>query len=86
MPEGAALQRRIGTLFRDRLHLEIPSAETDLFDTGVLDSMAFVELLALIEQELGVEVSLGDVEIDNFRTIAKIAEFVERRTRAEETA
>ena len=86
MPDAAALQRRIARLFLDNLHLEIPSADTDLFDSGVLDSMAFVELLALLEQEFGVEVTLNDVEIDNFRSIVKIAEFVERRIRVEETA
>jgi len=86
MPDAAALQRRIARLFLDNLHLEIPSADTDLFDSGVLDSMAFVELLALLEQEFGVEVTLNDVEIDNFRSMVKIAEFVERRTRDEETA
>ena len=36
---------RSPTLFRRALHLDVPSSDTDLFETGVLDSLAFVELL-----------------------------------------
>ncbi len=85
--QGATdLQGRIARLFADRLNLEIPSAETDLFETGALDSMGFVELLAQLEREFRVEVALGDIEMDNFRSIARIADFVAARLRVQETA
>jgi betaine-aldehyde dehydrogenase len=85
--QGATdLRGRIARLFADRLNLEIPSAETDLFETGALDSMGFVELLAQLEREFRVEVALGDIEMDNFRSIARIADFVAARLRVQETA
>jgi len=85
--QGATdLQGRIARLFADRLNLEIPSAETDLFETGALDSMGFVELLAQLEREFRVEVVLGDIEMDNFRSIGRIADFVAARLRVQETA
>jgi len=80
------LRGRITRLFEERLNLEIPSAETDLFESGALDSIAFVELLAQIESEFGVQVALGDIEMDNFRSIERIAGFVEARRRRTETA
>jgi betaine-aldehyde dehydrogenase len=80
------LQGRIAGLFASRLNLDIPSAETDLFESGALDSMGFVELLAQIEREFGVEVALGDIEMDTFRSIERIAEFVAGRMRVKETA
>ena len=86
MQEAADLRGRIARLFADRLNLEIPSAETDLFETGALDSMGFVELLAQLEREFRVEVALGDIEMDNFRSIARIADFVAARLRVQETA
>ncbi|PYS95471.1 MAG: hypothetical protein DMF50_08625 [Acidobacteria bacterium] len=86
MPEQATLERRIGGLFLSRLHLEVPSADTDLFDTGILDSMGFVELLATLEEEFCIRVPLDDVDMGTFRSLARIAEFVARRMRAEETA
>ena len=70
---------RIARLFLTRLNLEVPSPETDLFDAGVLDSMAFVELLVRLEEEFGIEVPFDSLEIDNFRSIEHIARFVEER-------
>jgi D-alanine--poly(phosphoribitol) ligase subunit 2 len=80
------LRERISRLFSERLSLDVPSVDTDLFESGALDSMGFVELLAQIEREFGVEVALGDIDMDTFRSIARIAEFVAARRRVQETA
>lgn len=79
MSHSDALHERISRLFAEGLNVEIPSADTDLFDTGVLDSLAFVELLFLLEREFGVTTSVDDLEVDNFKSVARIAEFVAAR-------
>lgn len=79
MSDNGRLRERIANLFSDALKLEIPSVDTDLFETGVLDSLAFVELLLQLEREFGVTTSVEDLEVDNFRSIARIAEFVMTR-------
>ena len=76
MYESSTVERQITRLFLDRLHLEVPSVETDLLATGALDSMGFVELLVSLEESYGIEISLDNVEIDNFRSIRRIAGFV----------
>jgi D-alanine--poly(phosphoribitol) ligase subunit 2 len=73
------LHDRICRVFTDRLNIEIPGTEIDLFETGVLDSLAFVELLLHLESEFGVAVPVDDLEIDNFRSIARVAGFVASR-------
>ncbi|HSL20173.1 MAG TPA: acyl carrier protein [Vicinamibacterales bacterium] len=73
------LQDRIARVFSGSLKLDIPSADTDLFESGVLDSLAFVELLLHLEREFGVTTSVDDLELDNFRTIGRIAWFVSAR-------
>jgi acyl carrier protein len=42
-----------------------------------------VELLLRLEQEFGVTTSVDDLELDNFRCIDRIAEFVEARAAAQ---
>lgn len=79
MNAAADIEDKIVRLFADRLNLDVPSGGTDLFDAGALDSMAFVELLAHLEREFGIAVSLQDLEMDNFRTIERIAGFVAAR-------
>jgi methoxymalonate biosynthesis acyl carrier protein len=81
MSERDALERQITKLFLDSLHLEVPSPETDLLVTGALDSMGFVELLVRLEERFGIAISLDAVEIDNFRSIRAISEFVLGRSR-----
>jgi D-alanine--poly(phosphoribitol) ligase subunit 2 len=73
----------ITDLFSARLGLDIPSTDTDLFEAGVVDSMSFVELLLQIETKFGIPMNLGDIEFENFRTVAKIADFIASRRRAE---
>jgi acyl carrier protein len=73
------LQDRILAIFSGSLHVEPPAADVDLFEAGVLDSLAFVELLAALERELGVHTALDDLEIDNFRSLARIEAFIAAR-------
>jgi acyl carrier protein len=80
MQDTDGLQARVSGLLLERLHLDVPSVETDLIDTGALDSMLFVELLAQLENEFGIAIDLDDIELSAFRSIRTIAEFVRGRT------
>jgi D-alanine--poly(phosphoribitol) ligase subunit 2 len=79
MWNASALRERISGIFTGALNVEVPSADTDLFETGLLDSLAFVQLLLHLEQDFGVTTSVDDLELDNFRSITRIAEFVTAR-------
>jgi acyl carrier protein len=45
----------------------------------VLDSLAIVKLVSLLEDRFGIEVRSEDLTPDNFATIASIARYVESR-------
>lgn len=83
MSKPALIQERLNRLFLVALHVEVPSVHTDLFETGALDSLSFVELLMQLEQEFGVTTSADDLDIENFRCVARIADFVRERTAIE---
>jgi acyl carrier protein len=76
MSDPSALASRISALFAEWLHLTVPSPDTDLIGTGLVDSLAFAKFLAQLEQEFGIEWSLEDLEIDRFRTVSRIAQLV----------
>ena len=76
MPDSNKLAHQISALFAEKLHRQVPSLDTDLIDTGLVDSLTFVEFLAQLEQEFGVQVSLQDLDLDRFRTVTRIAAFV----------
>src|SRR5262245_18261095 len=79
MIEHHGIHRKLTELFARKLNMEVPSVDTDLLGTGLLDSMGLVELLAQLEETFGVSISFDYVELDNFRSIASIAGFVSQR-------
>ncbi len=60
----------------DLLNIEVPSADTNLFETGLVDSLTFVELLVHVEETMGVTVTLEQLEPKNFQSIRHIAAFI----------
>jgi acyl carrier protein len=77
---------RLTKIFAEKLLVEVESPETDLLDTGILDSMSFVELLLNLELEFGFRVEMETLDMENFRSIARIAELVESARRDAEVA
>lgn len=63
----------IRRIILDVLHIEVDDADADLIDTGVLDSLALVELIFRIEQEWGVSIKLDEATIEAFRSLRGIA-------------
>ena len=86
MIEHHGIHHKLTELFAKKLNLEVPSVDTDLVETGLLDSLALIELLAQLEETFGVLVSTDDLELENFRSIASIAGFVAQRTTMVEAA
>lgn len=86
MNAPTSLQGRLLKFFLERVHIEIPSVDTDLFETGALDSLGFVELLLYMEQEFGITVPLEEVEFDTFRSVKKIAEFLTKNVQPDHSA
>lgn len=54
-------------------------ADDDLFDLGLLDSMAAIELLVGLEDEFGVSIAPTEVPREEMNTPNKILEQVRRR-------
>ncbi len=52
--------------------------DTDLIESGVLDSVGVVRLLAEIEEHFGVSLAIEDLGIEDIRSIASLAELVGR--------
>ena len=80
MTDTNAIIGRLGALFVESLHIEAPPADTDLFETGILDSLQLVELLLQLEQRFGFQIKIDDIDLDDLRTLARIARLVAART------
>ena len=63
-------------LLSEKVHIEVPSVETDLMESGLLDSLTLVSLIAGMEEEFGITIPFEEIELDNFRSVARLADLV----------
>ena len=70
------LTERVSRIFVEALNIQVPSEDTDLIESGYIDSLALVELLFAIEREFSVTVPLDELDIDDFRNLRRISELV----------
>jgi methoxymalonate biosynthesis acyl carrier protein len=66
------MENVIAEIFSQKLHVDAPSHNSDLFESGVLDSLQFVELLFQLELQFRIRISLDEIDLENFRTIERI--------------
>lgn len=76
---------RVAAVLRERVHVDAPAPDVDLFAAGVLDSLAFVDLLLHLEREFAITIVPEDIDLERLRSIAAIARFVAEQ-RLEATA
>ena len=76
MADGAVVER-IQRLFVEALSIPAPDPATDVVDSGLLDSLALVTLLFEVEREFGIQIPLDTLDVDDFRTVERMAGLVE---------
>lgn len=76
--EKQNLIREIQTLLLKKLSIRVESAEADLFEMGILDSVALVRLLVHLEEDFGCYIPMEDLGVDSY-SIANIAELIASR-------
>ncbi len=71
------LGQQLKQYIRDQSSIEVETEES-LFDRGILDSMALMELIMFIEDRTGLKVPPEEVNPDNFETISRIEKLLDR--------
>lgn len=56
--------------------------DTQLIDTGIIDSLGIMKLLTFIEETFGLKVDEEDLVPDNFESIERITQLVDKMTLA----
>lgn len=72
MRDRQSIENEVAAIFVHKLHVAVPSSDSDLFATGILDSLRFVDLLFNLEQHFGVCIPFDSMDIDDFRSIERI--------------
>ena len=70
------IQEQIRGILREQASVEVPSLDYDLIDSGVMDSLTFVDMLFQIEQRFAVSLDIETLEIDDLRSVQRIGAVV----------
>ena len=79
MTDNSEVEKRIQTIIAERLQIDKPAVDQDLFQNGILDSLAFVDVLVGLEEELSIQIPLDRINLDDFRSIVRIAIYVSQQ-------
>jgi acyl carrier protein len=75
------LMERVGRIVSEKVLLDVDPVTTDLLAIGALDSLTVVELLAQLQDAFDVSFDFESLEVEDFRTVARIAALVASRRR-----
>lgn len=70
------VRRKILEILLECCDAGITSPETDLLEGRIVDSLKIVDLVLALEQRFGVCLPFEELEIEDFRTVTRIAERV----------
>jgi len=78
LAELEKLRTGIFQIFVECFDTRLASAEVDLLEARLVDSVKLVDLVLEIEQRFGVALPFEELEIEDFRTVSRLAERIAR--------
>jgi len=79
---GISLQERVLGVFSRTTGVDVARhLDIGLYETGLLDSLQTITLMAALSDELGVALSLGEFERDDWATPRRLIAYIEDRVR-----
>jgi D-alanine--poly(phosphoribitol) ligase subunit 2 len=67
----------VAVLLNESLAIQVGSPDTDLIETGALDSMALVQLAHAIEERFGLRLPpMSELDVDAFRSVATMTDLI----------
>ncbi|ALA59779.1 acyl carrier protein [Nitrospira moscoviensis] len=55
------------------------TAEDDLLESGIIDSLGILDLVSFLEQEFGIIVADDELIPDHFQSVLRLTQFVEHK-------
>jgi D-alanine--poly(phosphoribitol) ligase subunit 2 len=70
------LRTQVAEVVSERAGIDVPDTSTDLLEAGLIDSLALVTLIVALEETFGVQLPLDDFDVDHFRSVDTMADFL----------
>lgn len=77
-----SVRERLRQFIRDTFLVDEVGDDESFLATGIIDSLGIMQIVALVESEIGAKVPDSDLVPQHFDSISRIAAYVERMRRA----
>ena len=75
-----SVEETIRRFILDSINIADLEGDDNLFESGIVNSLFAVQLMTFIEKTFGIEVTMDDLDIENFKSINATALFVMKKS------
>lgn len=75
--EANAIRMKVHEYILQNISLDDLDDDLEIFNEGLVSSLFAIELMTFIEQNFIIKVTMEDLDIDNFKSVSSITQFVE---------
>lgn len=74
-----SIKDKIQNFLESETQQKIEDRAANLIEKNILDSFTMIKLISFLESELSVKVDMEELSPENFNSVDKISEFVEKK-------
>lgn len=63
----------------ENINLPDLADDYDIFEAGIVNSLFAIELMTFLEKTFSIKVTMDDLDMENFKSVASTSEFVRRK-------
>ncbi|MBL1115005.1 acyl carrier protein [Streptomyces sp. 110] len=75
-PDRQDVAQTVLDCLRNKLFLDGVTVDTHLIESGLIDSVGFIRMFVVLEEEFGIEVTARDLSLERFQNVGSISRFV----------
>lgn len=79
MDVKSTVKQFIVTEMMHELDQKVLDDNAALIEGGIIDSMNLIRLVAFIEEKFRIKISEDELDIDNFRTVNALTDFINKK-------
>lgn len=69
----------VRSFFEQHINIDELADDTDIFKMGYVNSLFALQIVNFVESYFGITLENSDLNVDNFRAIDNISQFVQRK-------
>lgn len=71
-------QKKISSIVCESLTIEKVDIDEDLIESGMLDSLALVQLMVALEESFNITIAPEELDIEDYRSVNSMAKMIAR--------